>query len=188
MAIDSSKRLEFARQDLEALKGLSPTETESVLQTMSKERKQAMVDLIRTIRQDLVPKSSLNQAIEDAMEHMEIGELEHMPVSKEQAVMFTDQDIDKALNVQFKLNDIENLSKGLFKFELTKSEAESVYRDYAEDPKRIFETGEWPGLKKILLQKGLSEREANIKTDAVIVHAFRIENPGADLPPFAQAA
>jgi hypothetical protein len=185
MAIKSSKRMEYAQRDLETLKGLKPDEAKSVLQTMSVERKRAMGELIQTVRHDLVPKTNLDLAIEEAFSNMEVGKLEHAPASKEQMTLFSDQDIERAL-AQFGRKDVAILSKELAKVDLAKDEIEKVYQIYSENAKKIFETGEWGELKSILLQRGLSEKEANIKTDAIIVHAYRLENPGADLPPFAQ--
>jgi len=187
MAIDSSKRMEYAQEDLETLKGLRPEEKESVLQTMSVDRKRAMVDLIGTIRQDLVPKTNLDLAIEEAINHMETGELGRMPVAKEQMTLFSDHDINQALMAQFGKNDFSRISNQMFRLDLTDKELETAYQDYAEGAKKIFETGEWAGLKALLLKKGLSEKEANIKTYAIIVHAYLIENPGAGLPPFIES-
>lgn len=185
MSLEQNKRINSAREDLEALRGLRQEEAKSVLKVMSEERKRNIVALIERVRREKMEMATLDRELERGFEQMELGELTQVAADRGQTAMFNDSELEGIFKGRFEREDLKKLAQNVLKVDLTDEELERAYQGYS---KGIFETGEWPELRLLLLGKGVAEKDANVKLDTAIVHAYRLQNPGADLPPYAMAA
>lgn len=185
-----------AFEDLEMLGSQDPSARESLLSTMSVERKAQMVKLIAEIR-NAASKQTLpdftDKEVKETLNTAKPGEIEKR-VAAERIMNMSDDDIDHLLEQVEGINKEENyknriknpqqmsqiLSESLG-FDLNEEAVNMITKEYLAKKDIIFGTSEWPSLRRSLEDLNRNgERKMNFVTinssiSKAIVKAWQTE-------------